>query len=870
MKIQNICTLKTSTLTKISAFAFILMLAMTFILAFALPSFAQVGVPQPEETNGYISVAPTLIGVGQTATVNLWVFPLPTNYLYAPYYGGFTGITVTFVKPNGSEDTFMPVDATGQFDPGQTQALGAIYFYYEPDMAGDWSVTMSMPAQNITDSTGTVLYEACTSNTAYFTVQTDPVLAGLLNGYPWSPLPNDYWSYPINSNNREWSAISGDWLQGGTGTAPVYPPFLGVTSKMWQPYGSAPNTAHILWNQQLKLGGLVGGNQGSLSYVSGTASGRGEVIIAGKVFVNIPNAGQFECIDLTTGEVLYTASGSITCGIHIPGNAYSQSYLDPSVVLASSFGSIGTTYLWGTSGTTWNYYDPFTGTLRRSIVNGSLGGFGGGAMLVDCTNLAYGTTGSRLIAWDMSKVVGNNWPTGITWEVELPMSLLGTYPASFGMSTDASTIVLKTPNQYWGYSTEDGTQLWNFTLTYPATQNEEIALYGADDFIIFDSTAATFHCYSMLTGAELWESPSFADSPWATTWTVYGSLTNDYDNVYLMLPDGTMAALSLATGEEVWRSTPMPSTEYTNNVVPYVEDMVMVGGNIYLYAGYSLSYQINPTPRFAMLVCLNATTGDITYTLNGGIVPSAAANGYVLGQGNSDGILYCLGKGPTKTTVSAPQTAVPRGTAMVITGSVLDMSPAAQDYDSQVLFPNGVPAVADEDMSEFMDYLYMQNSTLLNNPPTPDGVPVNLFVVKPDGTEEWITTVVSDSDGTYAHEYVPSSEGVYKVIAKFDGSGSYWSSTSQTYFTATPAAAAGGAIETEEPTTPPLTEEPTTAPPTEEPTTEVPTTEEPTTTPPTEEPSAEAPFPTTEVAIVAAVAVAAIIGIGAYWALRRR
>ena len=34
-------------------------------------------------------------------------------------------------------------------------------------------------------------------------------------------------------------------------------------------------------------------------------------------------------------------------------------------------------------------------------------------------------------------------------------------------------------------------------------------------------------------------------------------------------------------------------------------------------------------------------------------------------------------------------------------------------------FPNGVPAVADEDMSEWMDYLYMQNATLLNNPPTP-------------------------------------------------------------------------------------------------------------------------------------------------------
>src|SRR4030065_1585736 len=85
-----------------------------------------------------------------------------------------------------------------------------MYFFYKPAMAGNWSVSFTMPAQNITTSAGTVQYQACTSNTFYFTVQTDPVLAGLLNGYPWSPLPNPdvFWRYPINSNNREWNQIS--------------------------------------------------------------------------------------------------------------------------------------------------------------------------------------------------------------------------------------------------------------------------------------------------------------------------------------------------------------------------------------------------------------------------------------------------------------------------------------------------------------------------------------------------------------------------------------------------------------------------------------------------------------------------------------
>ena len=83
------------------------------MMAFAQPSLAQVGVPQPEKTQGYASVAPKLIGVGQTLTVNLWVYPLPTTDAYQPYFQGFSGLTVTFVKPDGTKDTFMPTDGTG-------------------------------------------------------------------------------------------------------------------------------------------------------------------------------------------------------------------------------------------------------------------------------------------------------------------------------------------------------------------------------------------------------------------------------------------------------------------------------------------------------------------------------------------------------------------------------------------------------------------------------------------------------------------------------------------------------------------------------------------------------------------------------------
>jgi hypothetical protein len=850
MEIQNKRTLKTTTLTKISAFAFILLLAMTLMMAFALPSFAQVGVPQPEETSGFISVAPTLIGVGQTATVNLWIFPLSNYWDYRSEFQGFHGITVTFVKPNGSEDTFMPVDGTHQYEPGQTQALCALYFFYEPDMAGDWSVSFTMPAQDLTDSKGTVQYMALTSNSFSFTVTEEEQLAGLLNGYPWAELPNEdtYWDYPISSNNREWHQISGDWLGSNLQGSSMYDP----TCRLWQPYGSGPNTGHILWSQPRTSGGLLGGQFGSLSYTTGI-NAPNCVIMEGKVFINIPNSGQFACIDETTGELLYMADGSISNGIHLPGNPHAQANLDPSVVLESSYGSIPTPWVLGTSGTTWRFYDPLSGRLVRSLANATWSSIADPANpsywsylssgyywnfdIVDGTNLAYGSARGTLFAWDLSKVVGNNWPTGIVWTRDLPLGLANRSLIEIGLSPDLSTMVVRSnPNEYWGFSAEDGTILWGPNLIdYPSLVNEQITFYGIDAFIVFDCVASTFHCYSITTGAEKWESDTVVteDSPWASTWTVYGSETNDYENLYLMFPDGTMTALSFATGKTLWRSEPIPSTEYPNNAVPLVCGLVMVGGNLYGYAGYSILYQIDPMPRFGMMVCVDAATGDIKYTLNGGIYPMAAANGYVIANGMYDETIYCIGKGPTKTTVEAPMVAIPKGTGVTIRGTVIDMSPASQDDDSQVRFPNGVPAVADEDMSEWMDYLHMQNATLLNAPPMPNGVPVTIDAIDPSGNYVHIGDVTSDFSGLFKMQWTPDEEGEYTIVAGFSGSDSYWSSYATTAVTVGP--------------------EPTQGEPQE-----------------TEEPSAEAPFPTTEVAIVAAVAVVAVIAIAAYWALKRR
>jgi hypothetical protein len=670
-----------------------------------------------------------------------------------------------------------------------------------------------LPAQNITDSSGTVQFLGCNSNSAYFTVQTDPVLAGLLNGYPWAELPNSnvYWSYPINTNNREWYQISGDW----TGISDTSAAVVSSSCLRWQPYGSGPNTPHIVWTNLIKEIGIIGGDYGSISYFGGANGDYGApqntvVVIDGMVFLNIPNTrpvgtnfAQFRCFDESTGKELYTANGSITAGIHLPGTTYQQANTgtqgDAPVLLESSYGSYQYPYLYGTatvSGVSyWNYYDPLTGVLVRQINNCST------AKLIDGTVLGFGAAnsptilgGAYLYRWNMTSVRNNEWVTGVTWKVTLPTTLTGGYPSLFAVSQDHTTVVIGTRQQWWGYNADTGVKLWNITLPYPVTSNEEIPLANVNDFMVYDSVDATFHLYSMATGAQLWESTSFASHPWATTWTVYRTETNDLNNLYAAFPDGTMAAYSLATGKELWRSQAIASTEYPNNAVPFVyTGLVLVDGKLYGYAGYSIGYEINPVPRFAMMVCINATNGDTVFTLNGGVQPSSAANGYLQGAGIFDGIMYCLGKGPTSTTVMAQQQV---GGSVLIQGSVLDTSPASSSSTLTAMFPNGVPAISDADMSAWMDYLHMQNATLLNAPPNCIGVPVTLTAIDPNGNSINIGTVTSDGSGFFEYQWTQTTPGLFKIYATFGGSDSYYSSYAVTGATVSSASTPTGSQST--------------------------------------------------------------------------
>jgi hypothetical protein len=202
--------------------------------------------------------------------------------------------------------------------------------------------------------------------------------------------------------------------------------------------------------------------------------------------------------------------------------------------------------------------------------------------------------------------------------------------------------------------------------------------------------------------------------------------------------------------------------------------------NLYWYGS-----EHSPGPNLEsgfMMGDLNATTGqpiwNISFWSGGGGFGAGipTADGYMTALNIYDNQIYSFGKGPTATTLQSPLSATVSGQGVVIQGTVMDISAGTQQNTIAPRFPNGVPAVADNSQTKWMEYVYMQNPA----PTDVVGVPVTLTFTDSNGNAH-VTTVTTDSTGTYSL-LVPSDvipvEGKYTVTASFLGSHAYWPSSS--------------------------------------------------------------------------------------------
>jgi hypothetical protein len=149
----------------------------------------------------------------------------------------------------------------------------------------------------------------------------------------------------------------------------------------------------------------------------------------------------------------------------------------------------------------------------------------------------------------------------------------------------------------------------------------------------------------------------------------------------------------------------------------------------------------------------------------------------MVGMDTYDNRLYAVGKGPSKTTAFIQNDAITSGNSVVIKGKVTDVSPGTEDISLRMRFPNGVPAVADESMSEWMLHVYKQFAA----PADVKGVDVFVLIQDPNG-DFYSETVTADSTGAFMMSWSPSVVGEYQVTVTFEGSNSYYTSYATTGF----------------------------------------------------------------------------------------
>jgi hypothetical protein len=113
----------------------------------------------------------------------------------------------------------------------------------------------------------------------------------------------------------------------------------------------------------------------------------------------------------------------------------------------------------------------------------------------------------------------------------------------------------------------------------------------------------------------------------------------------------------------------------------------------------------------------------------------------------------------------------------------------------------GTPAISDDSMTQWMEYLYMQQPM----PTNATGVKVKLETLDPNGNFYEIGTTTSDASGNYAYSFTPNVPGKYTIIATFEGSNSYFSSYAETAINVAEAPTATAPPEYPQPIDPTLT-----------------------------------------------------------------
>ena len=571
------------------------------------------------------------------------------------------------------------------------------------------------------------------------------------------------------------------------------------------PYVQGPSTAHVAWKLAQNIAGITGaGRYGSYgaegwSYsvpaaTSSSSPSQITMVIAGRGYMTVPRVRSelingsvqqmattaLQCVDIRTGEVLWEVDGfTHSQGLSSFGSWIFGGAIEYPSTIVYLDGSRLCKYNANTGAQTLNMsISPLTSAIHYK--NGYALGvqtLGSGASatyrLINFTTAGTSTNFTTRIAGNIT------WPMSsfpATTDFDLGIA------ASFGRGLIGNNG--NTPEmRLISVSITTGQVIVNKSFA-PVGSDELMGYSGASDvcdhgIYAFLTAWGQFKGLDIRTGNLAWTTPRM-DAPWDVNGFGAYDTTSAYGMFYRAAYSG-IYAFNWTNGNLVWKYEAPAISPYET---PYIDSngttVYSFNGDCYAADGkiYSINTEHTPTQpitRGWQLHCINATTGKgIFKTILTGSM-GAIADGYMAISESYTGTLYVLGKGKSQTTVTAPDTAVPLGTPLVIKGSVIDQSPAQ---------PN-TPCVSADSMSTQMEHIHRQlpidgiwhNITLT-------GVPVTLTAVDSNGNYQAIGTVTSDGYyGTFSKTWTPPIQGDYKIIASFAGDDSYGSSGASTYVT---------------------------------------------------------------------------------------
>lgn len=800
----------------------VFLLAVSMLMVIAPFVNAAVRIRTPYDTFAYISANPSPIGVGQDAIVT---FRIDQPLAGAQVRSGLAnGTTVTITRPDGTTETKGPITL---------DSTSSGWFIYTPTVVGTYYFQMNFPQQqywiNTTQNQDFYTYKADTSEKIPLIVQQDPI-----QGYSNSPpLPSDYWARPINAENKGWWQIADDWLMRGYDKTSRS--FAGTPA--FAPYTSGPQSPHVLYSKPIIPGGIAGGKFGDTSYYTGISYEQHfeAMVLNGMVFYTehgLTGTGQSygtRFFDLKTGEdypLMYLNNTNIQfaqkLNVDTPNEHGVLQYLVVSAgdnwyfyealpdmqqpprlqfTLSGMSGLTGTT-VFGPQGEILSFRIAGNATHRyMTMFNASRAVLGLRYSGIDVWSPSGTINASRLpsqapnpvLAADLQSAIdaSHSAYVGIEWNVTLA-DIDGVsqsvrevnYQEGWLLATATDSSDYPYVYSDVGYNiaqiTKDASGKYPTSITHTFAANRTMIhdihdrisnhiKYGM--YVRYDEGEEVYYAFSMQNGAQLWKT-----TPINNAWALFArNYEFGYNKLITSGFDGIIRAYDITNGNLLW-AFDKGSAGFENAYGTYPEyaGFCIADGMVYTTADEHSSDGV--LWRGASLWAIDIETGELAWKVNGMYRHPVVSDGVLIALNSYDGQVYAFGKGPSKTTVSAPQVAVPKGTAVMITGTVTDQTPANKD----------TPAISDASMGAWMEYLHMQKVI----PGDATGVPVILTAIDSNGQSVDIGTATSDMAGNYGFAWTPSAEGGYQIIATFCGSNSYGSSFSTAYLTVCPASAA--------------------------------------------------------------------------------